>query len=203
MTVLIAVIAGLAAVQQNAVAEDDYKFGVGMKVWVAEADLYDEDGGFYALFGPIFTVDFNNDLFFTLKGVIGEEEYGWRETNDRIDFESVIGKTYRHVDLGLGIMYVSGSSKYADVLGSYSGYGPMLYIGIGNVFADGPFGWYASGSVAPWLFGDLSDSDVFFGVEGGLSFSAKRWSGTVGYKLKSEDYHQKSQGIAASLAFRF
>lgn len=205
MTVLIAVIAGLAAVQQNAVAEDDYKCSVGIKGWVAKDD-YDGEG---ILFGPTLSLDLSNNLFLSAKGVFGEIDYDYgvdELKSDARDIEFVFGKSWQWIDLGIGFTYISGViherihyEGYEHEF-DYNGYGPLLYVATGYHFVkEWPFGWYLGGTVIPVLF-ELDDEDAYVTLEGGLSFFLGRWSGTLGYRFRSVD---DAQGFVGSLAFSF
>ena len=166
-------------------------------MWAAETDW-----GSGILFGPTVDIDLPGGYFLSGVGLFGEFKDDWDGTYNVQDGEIVYGRIFEYLDAGIGLRYVSG--KYEEF--SYAGYGPMLYVAMGNLFADGPLGWYGSSTLDYEVYDqeELPDGSIVT-IEGGLYLSWSGWMGTLGYRYETsfEEVNAGMRGVAASVSYKF
>jgi hypothetical protein len=171
-------------------------YSAGLKIWTVDGDAGDG-----TLLGPTITAHVGDDMFASalfVSGDVGDSGYDASIT----DSEFLFGKELEYVDIGAGLKFVEGS----DAGDSASGYGIMLYAGTGNLFKEGPLGWYLAGTFTPEVWGDLGDAGVgpVYTVEGGLYAAWPDWTAALGYRLLDEtDGDMKYDGLSLTGSFRF
>lgn len=127
----------------------------------------------------------------SLMGMIGQTRFTDAAGNSGDDFtladgELVAGLSFSWIDFGAGFRYTTWQMQSSG--DSLNMYGPMLYVGTGSTFGRSPLGWYFGGSVMFLDLGDIEDnlgeSGEHYNVEGGIFFSKRHFSATLGFRYK-------------------
>ncbi len=129
---------------------------------------------------------------------------------DTKDAEIILGLTFNILDIGIGARYSEWTFTDGVDEVDLAIFGPMAYVGIGDLIGDLPFGWYVGAS---YVFKDLGDADDYdfidnfehYNIEGGLSMSFDPLTATLGYRVKKYvNYSDLTfKGVTASLGFGF
>ncbi len=179
------------------------------KLWYA--DLTGNDPAL--LYGGTVAIDLSENLFISgmyLTGTYKDIDGFSGLDYDTTDAEVIIGLRFNIVDIGIGGRYSewtfsAGGDKFDIAI-----FGPMAYIGVGNLIGDLPLGWYVGGSYMFKDFGDADDYDMVdnfehYNVEGGLFLSMQPLTATVGYRIKKYVNYDdlEFKGVTASFGFGF
>ncbi len=203
LTLTVMLVAGLAG---SAAASS-----IAGKIWYAGIDVDEVDPAL--MYGATASLDLGENLWISGMYLMGtyEDVYGPGLDFDTSDAEVVFGFTLNILDIGIGARYSEWAmSAENDELGDMAIYGPMAYIGLGNLIGELPIGWYVGGSYMFLDLGDASDIDgaetfEHYNVEGGLFLAMEPLSATLGYRIKDYVNFDDSMfsGVAASLGFGF
>lgn len=182
---------------------------LGAKIWNAKGD--DAKGLFW---GPTYSCDLDETWWFSVMALNADLEYPWNDNVNEKDAEIVIGMNFEYFDLGVGIRYTTTTVEFESWWGGASSetrdsYGPMVYVGTGMPIGDSGLGWYLGGS---YLLTDLGDyEETHYNVEGGLSYAARHFLGTLGYRVKSFsgagggvlEANERYDGVTVSAGYKF
>ena len=181
---------------------------VGAKLWYADTDGADDPA---SLIGPTLSLDLGETSWLSITYLKGRYKFGNGLVKiDKTDADAILGITASVFDLGVGVRYsiwefgVEGLAEKEELVM----WGPMAYVGLGDVFGGGPLGWYLAGSYMFKDFGDWDDEPwdaaEHWNVEGGLFFSHERVSVSAGYRRKEFiHYNDEFTGLTASVSLRF
>lgn len=202
-------VASVAAVLM-AVVTSEGRLGLGGKVWIAQVEDAEDIS---VLVGPIASLDLGNHWWLSGVYLAGEAEFEGRresDTEDVADAEVVLGHSFEAFDLGVGWRgtkahgagYFGESAKGSPVSDADVA-GPMVYLGLGQLFEKSKWGWYAGTS---WLFWDDLEGGEHVNVEAGLSYLTEHVTFAVGPRIKEfvgDEEGASVRGVTASVEWRF
>lgn len=202
---------GMALVLTAVMVGQSMASSIAGKVWYA--DLTGNDPA--PLYGGSLSLDLGETVWLSgmyLTGTYEDIDGIPNVDYDTADAEIILGLTFSLFDIGVGARYSLWTIEdtdfnYKDELAIF---GPMAYIGLGQLIGNLPIGWYVGGS---YMFKDFGDSDDYdfidgfehYNVEGGLFLAIEALRATVGYRIKEYvDYDDlEFKGVAASVGLGF
>lgn len=187
----------MAGVLDQATAGELKGFSIGPKIWYAK--VKDFESGL--LYGVSANANIGEEWWLSGYGCFG------RITDNNFDYdladaEFVFGRSEPLFDWGVGLRYMQFAAAYYEYNDNVDAYGPMIYIGTGQLFGDGPLGWYAGGSLG-YASGDAIDGE-FITYEGGLYANLSNWLINAGIRGWGDfDTLDILLGPAASVVYHF
>lgn len=201
---------GMALVLTTALAGSALASSIAGKVWYAEMEAIDDST---LMYGGTVSLSLSETAWLSGMVLLGTyENIGFSGTDYKsADAEIVLGLSFDILDVGIGARYslwtLSDGWGNEDELTIF---GPMAYIGAGNLIGNSPIGWYIGGSYMFKDFGDADDYDwvdgfEHYNIEGGLFLALDPLMATVGYRIKEYVEYTDSvfKGVTASLGFGF
>ena len=205
---VVSVLAALLCIAPNRVAADgDFGQKLGLKVWTIDMEFQwpyeDKVTGDGVIAGVTTSLDFPEDFWLSFYCMFGDLQFGTVKSSESLDVELLFCKTLDMFALGLGARHwATETIRSNDTESDYTLFGPMLYVGLGDVFGESPLGWYTS---ATWMFLDLEedwDDGRHYILEAGLFLALDPVTATLGYRRRehySQDNDLVYHGVTASV----
>ncbi len=201
---------GMALVLTFALAGSTLASSIAAKVWYAEMEEIDDST---LMYGGTVSLSLGETAWLSGMVLLGtyDDVWGSGVDYDSADAEIVFGLSFGILDVGIGARYSLWT--LSDAWGNEEEltiFGPMAYIGAGDLIGDSPIGWYIGASYMFKDFGDADDYDwvdgfEHYNIEGGLYLALDPLMATVGYRIKEYVEYDDSvfKGVTASIGFGF
>lgn len=204
---------GMVLVLATVMAGNTMASSIAGKVWYADAEAVDDTA---LMYGGTASLSLSEYLWVSGMYMMGtyEDVGGWSGLDwDSVDGEALLGYSFPYFDVGVGGRYsVWSIGTTEENEEEFQIFGPMVYVGAGQLIGNSPLGWYVGGSYMFLDLGDAYDEDnddvdtyEHYNIEAGLFLSMDPLTATVGYRVK--DYIEfddgQFKGVAATVGFGF
>lgn len=180
---------------------------LGLKAWIMDASYQwpgeDKVEGDGVLAGLTTSIDLPSDFWFSFYYMVGDFDYNIELEQEFEDIELLLCRSFDMLDVGIGTRRWNTESTRNFETYDANLFGPMLYLGLGDLFGESPVGWYTS---VTWMFVDLEDDwddGRHYILEAGLFLALRPVTATLGWRTRShysQDNDLLYSGVSASVA---